>query len=88
MSKSDLLSTAAALAGNQFTMESSLPPSLAAAFCGLAPKTLDKKRVNGSGPKFVRISSRCVRYRVKDLIEWMEARVRTSTSDSGKEERC
>lgn len=48
----------------------------------LKPRTLQEWRRLGTGPPYVRISQRCVRYRVKDLDEWIAERVRTSTSDS------
>jgi predicted DNA-binding transcriptional regulator AlpA len=53
----------------------------AAALLGLTPRCLQSWRHRGSGPKFCRISARCVRYRPADLAAWAEARLRTSTSD-------
>ncbi len=53
----------------------------AAQFLKIAPKTLASWRFNGGGPKFVRLSRRCVRYRKKDLVTWIEARIKSSTSD-------
>jgi len=50
---------------------------------GLSPKTLQKLRIIGGGPKYVRISSRCIRYRAVDLQTWQESRLRESTSDPG-----
>jgi predicted DNA-binding transcriptional regulator AlpA len=50
-----------------------LAPSLllsqeeAAEFLGLSPSTLSSWRVEGRGPKFIRISGRAVRYRAGDL---------------------
>jgi predicted DNA-binding transcriptional regulator AlpA len=52
----------------------------AAAFLSLNHRTLQQWRLRGTGPQFIRISSRCVRYRYRDLFDWVEARVRTSTS--------
>jgi predicted DNA-binding transcriptional regulator AlpA len=52
----------------------------AAAMLGMTPRTLQEWRRVGSGPPYVRISSRCVRYRVADLESWAAERVRTSTS--------
>lgn len=54
---------------------------VAAVFLSIRPRTLDKWRVEGSGPKYVRISSRCIKYRRRDLIAWAEDRLRTSTSE-------
>jgi predicted DNA-binding transcriptional regulator AlpA len=53
----------------------------AADFLGVTTRALQKWRATGSGPRFVRISSRCVRYRRRDLISWAEARLKSSTSE-------
>lgn len=55
----------------------------AAAFCDLTRRAMQNFRLKGSGPKFIKISARCVRYRRVDIIKWQEARLRTSTSDRG-----
>ena len=52
----------------------------AARALGLEPRTLQEWRRRGGGPPFVRISSRCVRYRLVDLEAWAAARVVGSTS--------
>lgn len=39
------------------------------------PRTLQEWRRTGRGPRFVRISHRCVRYRRRDLIAFIEARL-------------
>jgi predicted DNA-binding transcriptional regulator AlpA len=46
---------------------------------GLAESTLEKLRVTGEGPAFVKLG-RAVRYRICDLDSWAAARVVTSTS--------
>ena len=56
----------------------------AGAFLGLTARTMQSKRQKGGGPRFVRLSSRCIRYRRVDLREHTEARLRTSTSDPGQ----
>jgi len=55
----------------------------AAALLGLSPKTLQKYRIAGGGPKFVHVSGRCIRYRLCDIKVWQESRLRESTSDPG-----
>lgn len=42
------------------------------------------RRFSGDGPKFIRFSAKCVRYRWGDVCKWLEDRERTSTSDQGK----
>lgn len=54
----------------------------AAQFIGYTPRALQNWRVRGGGPRFVKVSSRSIRYRRRDLIDWAEGRLRTSTSDS------
>jgi excisionase family DNA binding protein len=34
--------------------------------------TVRRLRVSGKGPRYIRISERVVRYRRKDVLEWME----------------
>ena len=53
-------------------------------FLGLTDRTLQSYRQRGSGPKYISISSRCLRYRRIDLKAWADARIRTSTSDPGQ----
>jgi len=56
----------------------------AAQTLNLSPKTLQKWRVVGGGPPFVKLNA-AVRYRPEDLQAWLDARTRTSTSDPGRE---
>ncbi len=55
----------------------------AGVFLGLTARAMQKWRQIGGGPRYVFISSRCLRYRRIDLRTWAEARIRTSTSDPG-----
>ncbi len=55
----------------------------AAAFIGHSVRTLQKWRVTGGGPQFVKVSKRSIRYRRRDLIVWIEARLRAHTSEEG-----
>jgi hypothetical protein len=56
----------------------------AARSIGLTARFLTERRRKGDGPNFVRVSSRCVRYRPEDLQRWAESLLRTSTSDEGQ----
>ncbi len=62
-------------------MERVLKTKEAAEFLNLSPSFLEKARVYGDGPPFVRLGSRAVAYRLSDLTEWLEGRVRQSTSE-------
>jgi predicted DNA-binding transcriptional regulator AlpA len=52
----------------------------AAQFVGYTVRALQNWRVRGGGPRFVKVSSRSVRYRRCDLITWAEARLCANTS--------
>ncbi|MCC6160304.1 MAG: helix-turn-helix domain-containing protein [Deltaproteobacteria bacterium] len=52
----------------------------AARILGLSPRALQAWRCQGRGPQFIRVSSRCVRYRREDLDSFLAARVVSSTS--------
>lgn len=52
----------------------------AAALLRLSERTLERFRVTGDGPKFVKAGRR-VLYRQSDLDEWITARVCGSTSE-------
>ena len=56
----------------------------AGAFLNLTNRAMQNMRQRGDGPRFIRLSSRCIRYRRIDLQAWAETLVRTSTSDPGQ----
>lgn len=61
-------------------MSNLLTTEEAAKRIGWVPNTLEKKRITGDGPKFLKLG-RSVRYREEDLEEWLSARVVSSTSE-------
>jgi predicted DNA-binding transcriptional regulator AlpA len=46
-----------------------------AAFLGISRDALELRRRRGSGPPFVRVSPRMIRYRVEDVEAWLAARI-------------
>ena len=54
----------------------------AARYPRLSPRTLERYRVTGEGPRFLKIGRR-VLYRQSDLDEWLKNKSRRSTSDPG-----
>ncbi len=56
---------------------------VAAKFIGYRVRTLQKWRVTGDGPQFVKVSARSIRYRRRDLMEWAESHLVGSTSEAG-----
>lgn len=57
----------------------------AARYLGLSKAFLERDRWAGAKVPFIKISTRAVRYRVEDLDNYIESRVRKSTSDSGQQ---
>ena len=56
----------------------------AAEYIVCAKSTLEKKRVTGDGPPFLKVG-RVVLYDRDDLDAWLSSKRRTSTSDAGSE---
>ncbi|MEJ1967047.1 MAG: helix-turn-helix domain-containing protein [Rhizomicrobium sp.] len=54
----------------------------AARFLGLSPRTLEKHRTYGTGPRYSKLGGRVV-YSLDDLQEWANRGLKTSTSDPG-----
>jgi predicted DNA-binding transcriptional regulator AlpA len=52
----------------------------AARILGLSVRTLERHRIAGTGPRFARLG-RLIRYRQNDLIEWVDSKLRNSTSE-------
>lgn len=52
-------------------------------FLGIKPNTLEKWRLTGEGPEFVRVG-KLVRYRPDSVTSWLEKRTRRSTSEKVK----
>ncbi len=61
---------------------SRLTVPVAAGYLGLSVSTLNKLRVFGGGPIFLKLGRR-VAYDVTDLDAWLASKRRRSTSDAG-----
>ncbi len=59
-----------------------LPVEGAANYTGLSSSTLNKLRVSGGGPAYLKLGRR-VAYNVADLDDWLDSKRRRSTSDLG-----
>lgn len=59
----------------------------AADFLRLSPRTLEKQRVLGGGPRFHKFGARVV-YALTDLRAWADGRAYGMTSDPGYAQRC
>lgn len=55
--------------------ESTLTPLKAAKFLGISEASLRLWRSENRGPRYFRAGEKLVRYRIRDLNEWVEARL-------------
>lgn len=62
-------------------LDKMISESEAADFIGYSVRALQNWRVRGGGPRFVKISNRSVRYRRRELIDWAERHLISSTSE-------
>jgi excisionase family DNA binding protein len=61
-----------------------LTQSEAAKMLRLSERTLERLRLQGGGPRYVK-ANRSVRYREADLEAWIEKRVVSSTSEEARQ---
>lgn len=54
----------------------------AAAYLGMGQSTLERMRVEGTGPSFRRLGTKIVTYAVTDLDAWASKQVHVSTSEA------
>jgi len=67
---------------NTNTLDDRLIDEKAAAnFLGYTPRFLQSRRIKGNGPIYIKLGDRAVRYRISDLVAWVENHKRTSTSN-------
>jgi len=52
---------------------------IAASFLGISRRQLERWRMTGEGPRFVRMGRKCVRYRIKDLMSFQESHLASNT---------
>ena len=52
----------------------------AAEYIGLTASSLEKMRGRGCGPRFVKLGSRAVGYRLDDIDRWIDAQRRKTTT--------
>ena len=58
----------------------------AARYLSLSPSTLNKMRLRGDGPAFLKLGAHAVAYDVSDLDAWInECRRRSTSDDRGAE---
>lgn len=50
---------------------------------GLSTSTLEKRRLSGEKPRFIKLGARRVGYVLADIEAWIDEQRRSSTSDDG-----
>ncbi|MBF0168091.1 MAG: helix-turn-helix domain-containing protein [Alphaproteobacteria bacterium] len=68
--------------GNPDHLDSLINEQVAAAFLGYTVRALQNWRVRGGGPHFIKVSSRSIRYRRRDLLAWTEERRFANTTEA------
>jgi phage terminase Nu1 subunit (DNA packaging protein) len=58
----------------------------AADYLGVTARALQAWRYRGGGPRFIRISARCIRYRQDDLEQWLSERMANTTAEKTEAE--
>lgn len=53
----------------------------AAAYLGIGRSTLERKRIDGTGPRFRQLGAKMITYAVSDLDAWASKLVLSSTSE-------
>ncbi|MCG7893225.1 MAG: helix-turn-helix domain-containing protein [Candidatus Thiodiazotropha taylori] len=61
-----------------------LTTSEAAKFLGVSKAFLERDRWAGARIPFIKVGARAVRYRADDLVNYVDAQVRKSTSHNGE----
>jgi predicted DNA-binding transcriptional regulator AlpA len=55
----------------------------AAALLRLSERTMERHRASGTGPRYLALG-RAIRYRRRDLLDWIERAARQSTSEPAR----
>lgn len=68
--------------GKQFDdSDGALTEAEAAEYLGYTKAALNKWRVLGKGPRFVKVSAKSIRYMKSDLAQWLTERKSQSTAE-------
>src|ERR1039457_2558722 len=67
--------------GGKQAMEKLISTEEAAALVHLKPQTMRSLRSKGGGPKYCRLSANRIVYRIADLEQWAEGKLRASTAE-------
>ena len=65
-------------------LDEPITPEEAGAFLKIPYSTLNKWRHNKTGPDYLKLGGRLVRYRRRDLIIWLNSCTRSPSNDNGE----
>ena len=71
-------------AGAHMDPDQLLSTNQLANWVGRSAAWFEKLRLDGGGPRYLRISRRCIRYRLADVVDWLRERERIQTDGSRK----
>jgi predicted DNA-binding transcriptional regulator AlpA len=57
-----------------------LTPDETADLLRISPRTLENWRARGHGPPYLRLTRRRIAYRERDVLSWIDSRLRASTA--------
>lgn len=55
----------------------------AAQLCGFSVAAFHQRRLRGTGPAFIKLGERCVRYARKDVLSWLDSHRQAPTAPKG-----
>ena len=77
----DKKATALAEVSNEKDADDLLTTEQVAQWLGTSTQFVEIARIKDYGPKFTRLSARCIRYKRSDVAAWLRSRVHSSTKE-------
>ncbi|MFC7047863.1 helix-turn-helix transcriptional regulator [Emcibacter nanhaiensis] len=65
-------------------LDEPITPIEAGSFLKVPYSTLSKWRLNNTGPAYLKLGGRLVRYRRRDLIDWLNSCVQSPSNETGE----
>lgn len=62
------------------SIDALITPEAVAGYLGITTRCLQKYRTDSTGPAFIELSPRCIRYRWEDVQAFLKARTRKQTT--------
>jgi predicted DNA-binding transcriptional regulator AlpA len=52
----------------------------AAQLCGFTRAAFNQRRLRGDGPPYIKVGPRCIRYKRRDVLTWLDSRARPAAT--------